>query len=34
MEHSALQIAGIVFEKIGNSFDKGEFLKDTLIGIF
>ena len=34
MEHSALQIAGIVFEKIGYSFDKGQFLYDTLEGVF
>jgi hypothetical protein len=34
MEHSALQIAGIVFEKIGNEFDSDQFISATLREIF
>jgi len=34
MEKSALQIAQVVFEKIGVNFDSGELLHSVLVGIF
>lgn len=33
-EKPALQIASIVFEKLGSTFDQGQFLHSCLLGIF
>lgn len=34
MESEALKISQVVFDKMGNSFDNGEFLHKVLLGIF
>ena len=34
MQHSALQIAGIGFEKIGKRFEENQFLKEIFESIF